>query len=182
LKNIFHADQGREKEVCCVAGGHSEGRQACVWCLSEEVPDTEKPIEQWYVEDICDMMYTCLILHNWMVTDHVHWNEEEYEDLYEAVDPEAGCNQPDEDQESDTKLDAMRANNAHFEVLEHRLNTAINKEMPAMIAAHTRLEAQKKMYKLVLSKKAHYCFARLYDKNEHKCLQEAIIAVVSTSK
>jgi Plant transposon protein len=22
----------------------------------------KKPIEQWYVEDICDMMYTCLIL------------------------------------------------------------------------------------------------------------------------
>jgi Plant transposon protein len=23
----------------------------------------KKLIEQWYVEDICDMMYTCLILH-----------------------------------------------------------------------------------------------------------------------
>jgi Plant transposon protein len=42
----------------------------------------KKPIEQWYVEDICDMMYTCIILHNWMVSDHVSRNEEENEDLY----------------------------------------------------------------------------------------------------
>jgi hypothetical protein len=64
----------------------------------------------------------------------------------------------------------MRANNTHFEVLEQHLDAAINKETPAMIAALTRLEARKKMYKLVLLKKAHYCFACLYDENEHKRL------------
>jgi Plant transposon protein len=51
----------------------------------------KKPIKQWYVED------TCLTLHNWMVTDHVSWNEEEHGDLYDAVDLEAACNQPDKD-------------------------------------------------------------------------------------
>jgi hypothetical protein len=142
----------------------------------------KKPIKQWYVEDICDMMYTCLILHNWMVTNRVSRNEEENEDLYEAVDPDAACNQLDDDQESDAKLDAIRSDNAHFEVLERHLGAAMNQETPAMIAARTRLEARKKMYKLVLSKKAHYRFAHLYDKNEHKRLREAIIAVVSTSK
>jgi Plant transposon protein len=142
----------------------------------------KKPIEQWFVEDICDMMYTCLILHNWMVTDRVSWNEEENEDLYEAVNPEAAINQPDDDQESDAELDGMCADDAHFEVLERRLGAALNQETPAMIVAHTQLEAQKKMYKSVLTKKAHYCFACLYNKNEHKRLREAIIAVVSMSK
>jgi hypothetical protein len=52
-----------------------------------------------------------------MVTDHVSRNEEENEDLYEAVDLDAPCNQPDDDQESDAKLEAMRANDAHFEDL-----------------------------------------------------------------
>jgi Plant transposon protein len=136
----------------------------------------KKPIEQWYVEDICDMMYTCLILHNWMVTNRVSQNKVEHVDLYYAVDLEAACNQQDKDQESDAN-----ANNAHFEGLERRLDAAFNKEAPEMIAAHTGLEARKKMYASVLSKKAHYCFARLYNKNEHKRLQEAMIAVVSTS-
>jgi hypothetical protein len=128
----------------------------------------KKPIKQWYVEDICDMMYICLILHNCMVTDRVSWNKEEHEDLYDAVDPEAAGNQPDEDQEFDAKLDAMRVEDAHFEGLERCLNAAFNKEAPAMIAAHTRLEAQKKMYALVLSKKAHYRFAHLYDTNVYR--------------
>jgi Plant transposon protein len=115
----------------------------------------KKPIKQWY------------ILHNWMVTDCVSRNKEENEDFYDAVDP---CNQPDDDQESDAKLEAMCADNAHFEVLVQHLGTAMNQETPAMIAARTRLETQNKMYKLVLLKKAHYCFARLYNENEHKRL------------
>jgi Plant transposon protein len=142
----------------------------------------KKLIEQWFIEDICDMMYTCLILHNWMVTDRVSQNEEEHEDLYEAVDPAAAINQPEDDQESDAELDGMWADDAHFERLEQRLDAALNHETPAMIAARTRLEARKKMYKLVLTKKAHYRFARLYDENEHKRLREAIIAVVGLSK
>jgi Plant transposon protein len=142
----------------------------------------KKPIKQWFVKDICDMMYTCLILHNWMVTDRVSQNEEENEDLYEAVDPAAAINQLDDDQESDAKLDGMRTDDAHFDILERRLGAALNKETPAMIAARTRLEARKNMYKSVLLKKAHYRFARLYDENEHKRLREAIIAVVNTSK
>jgi hypothetical protein len=117
-----------------------------------------------------------------MVTDRVSRNKEEHKDLYDAVDPEAACNQPDEDQESDAELDAMRADNTHFEGLECHLDAAFNKEAPAMIAARTRLEAQKKMYASVLSKKPHYCFACLYNKNKHKHLREAIITVVSTSK
>jgi Plant transposon protein len=49
--------------------------------LQRKFQTMKKPIKQWYVEDICNMMYTCLIscliLRNWMVTDRVSRNEEE---------------------------------------------------------------------------------------------------------
>jgi hypothetical protein len=76
-----------------------------------------------------------------MVTDCISQNEEEHEDPYDAVDLEAAGNQLDKDQEYDAKLDAMHADNAHFEGLERHLDAAFNKEAPAMIAALTRLEA-----------------------------------------
>jgi Plant transposon protein len=55
-------------------------------CLQRKFHVLVKPIEQWYVYEITEIVLTCCILHNMMVQQRIHRSEQETEAWYEGVD------------------------------------------------------------------------------------------------
>jgi Plant transposon protein len=128
-----------------------------------------RPFEQWELEEIKDIMLTCILMHNWMVTVRVERDELESPDFYALVDEEAD-NDPSMNEDAD--LEERHNDDAHFAVIEN-LNAAIGGGVPHLEAT---LAEQKAQFFDRDHKMAHH----RYDKEEHVRLRDAIAVTVST--
>jgi Plant transposon protein len=131
-----------------------------------------KPFEQWHVEPIKDIVYTTLILHNWMVTERVHNDEQEHGDFYEPAAADHPLNQPAaEDQE----LEGMHRDDAEHEQLQRFVDAVGGDVSPAITQ---QLNQRKAMYHNKMVEMAHYRWSGLYDSAEHIRLRDAIVNTV----
>jgi Plant transposon protein len=74
------------------------------------------PFEQWELEEIKDIMLTCILMHNWMVTVRIERDELETADFYALVEPDAADEHP---MNEDADLEVMHNDDAHFAVIEN---------------------------------------------------------------
>jgi Plant transposon protein len=70
-----------------------------------------RPFEQWEMEEIKDIMLTCILLHNWMVTVRVERDEQETADFYQLVEADAA---DDQSTNEDADLQVMHNDDAHY--------------------------------------------------------------------
>jgi hypothetical protein len=133
-----------------------------------------RPFEQWKIEDISDIVYTTIILHNWMVTIRVGNGDNEDEDFYEPSPTESLANQPDEGG-IDRELDELNKENELYAQMEQLLETT-DAPNPAIVA---KVVARKNEFKQSMTRIAHERWCGLYDVEEHTRLRDAIMSVVS---
>jgi hypothetical protein len=118
-------------------------------------------------------VYTTLILHNWMVTERVHNDEQENGNFYDQAEEDDLLNQPaDKDQE----LEGMEREDAEHEKLQRLVDAADGDVSPAITQ---QLNQRKAMYNTQMTKIVHYRWAGLYDGAEHIRLRDAIMNTVS---
>jgi Plant transposon protein len=137
------------------------------------------PFEQLHVENIKNIVYTTLILHNWMVTERVNSNEEENGDFYEQAVAEQPLNQPEEEEEhEDQELEGMNRDNAEHEQLQRFVDTVDGDVTPAITQ---QLIQRKALYHNRMVEVAHHRWAGLYDGAEHIRLRDAIMNQLSSN-
>jgi Plant transposon protein len=132
-----------------------------------------RPFEQWEMEEINDIMLTCILLHNWMVMVRVERDEQETADFYQLVEAAAAN---DQSTNEDADLQVMRNDDAHYAVLEN-LNAAFGGGVTELEATLAERKAQffDRDHQM-----AHHRWICLHDKDEHVRLRDAIAATVST--
>jgi len=126
-----------------------------------------KPVEQWYVEDIGDMVTTCLILHNAMVAHRVQTNTKENVDFYDAPTNDIDLPPPAHQLEEE----AVNCLNAEMEALR-----AMEESTAAVdvIPLYTQQKRKKQSHSTQLQY-THQRWEGLYDPVEHDWLRRAII-------
>jgi hypothetical protein len=133
-----------------------------------------RPFEQWTIEPIRNVVYTSLILHNWMVTDRVDNGEVEDIDFYELFVP---GNNPPQGPFVDRELEAMHREDANNTHMAHVVAVA-GVEVPGITDQLTRWKNQ---FATVMTKWAHHRWCSLYDDREYTRLRNAIIEAVNDS-
>jgi Plant transposon protein len=132
-----------------------------------------RPFEQWEMEEIKDIMLTCILLHNWMVTVRVERDEQETADFYQLVEAAAADDQATNE---DADLQVMHNDDAHYAVLEN-LNAAFGGGIQELEGTLAERKAQffDRDHQM-----AHHRWLCLHDEEEHVRLRDAIAAAVST--
>jgi Plant transposon protein len=136
---------------------------------------TVKHMEQWYREDIEDIVIACVMLHNWMVRYRLSKDESEHIDWYEPApeDPVNAAIHVDPDRDS---LDRRRAEVQENAQLIRMFYPGMGEDFVAQ-----RQEEEDRLlpyrYQVVQER-----WAKLHDTTAHKRLRDAIAAqVVSNS-
>lgn len=137
-----------------------------------------RPFELWELEDIKDVVLTCILMHNWMVTVRVERDELESADFYEMVPaemiPPAVDGNPPETEDVD--LVAMHEDDAHYGVIDD-INKAYGGGVVDLEAA---LAQRNDEFFDEAAKEHHYRWMSNYDPEEHKRLRDAVATQVTT--
>jgi Plant transposon protein len=173
VKSLSEAVGPRKKAYASWQEGARKDIERAFGVLQRKFAVLRRPFEQWHVESIKDIVYTTLILHNWMVTERVHNDEQEHGNFYDQAAEDDPVNEPaDEDQE----LEGMEREDAEHDQLQRFVDLADGDVSPAITQ---QLNQRKAMYSTQMTKIAHYRWAGLYDGAEHIRLRDAITNTVS---
>ena len=132
-----------------------------------------RSFEQWYVEDISDIVVSCIVLHNMMVAHRMSCNENESMDFYDIPPEEDPL---EVDPPSHQEEDDVDRRTAEME-LHRRLDTELNNESIIPIYQQQKLNRSQLTR---LQEYAHRRWETLYDVEEHNRLREAIITHLAT--
>lgn len=138
------------------------------------------PVEKWYVEDIQEVVTTCVILHNMMVEKRINEGETEHVGMYEIADadiPEAAAMPVVRDAAQEQVENEEREVEHRMEVVEaHRsIGHAISDTYAKERFRHILLMPQR--LRVVLRR-----WQNLYDKEEHFRLQRAIASELDQNR
>ena len=136
-------------------------------CCSAKFHILVKHFEQWYVEDISEIVLTCVVLHNAMVAHRIANGETEGCSFYECPDEDVEpCAVPTshEEDEVDRRIAELEA----LQVLEERL------EMDNVVPLYIQQRSSRKLRNQCLLY-AQKRWEGLYDPMEHARLCAAII-------
>ena len=135
------------------------------------------PVEEHHREDINDVTEACLLLHNWMVMERVHADEEEGVYWYEhPTDPTGTVDDLDEVDRVDDEMDDLLRERAEVDLRRNLMEAFYSGT-----ATHFASEEQRRMdsflplkYQLVNQR-----WKNLYDAEKHMRLRKALIGQVS---
>lgn len=82
-----------------------------------------RPVEPWCVEDVADVVDTCLILHNMMVEVRIERNEPEFLSIYDSVTLDEGDDRAAMEMREDLARNAGTSTNREAQSVDRSLET-----------------------------------------------------------
>ncbi len=132
-----------------------------------------KPFELWYATDISDVVETCILLHNMMVSERVARDEMEEDNWYEFV-PEPSGEETNEAGEEDPDEEFFHRRQAEVEI-QHRFQQVCYRGNAVDLATQEEARRLSSAHYSLRVDIANRRWMRLYDKEKHLNLRAAII-------